>query len=278
MIRILVWIFGCCALAVGASGSHASDTVFRDIARIEGAGHLRVAIPASARPPYIVDVVGQEPQGFDIWLANELAHALGVELIVDRSARTAADVITLVSRGEVDVGLGGIGVTLEAAKRVRFSRPYVREPATLLVNRQKALSLQGTCPSLDEAGELLAQDGVVALTKGSSAETAVGALFPDASPRLYDDEDREFAAVLSGDVIIGVFDEAGARYRLHQSPGARIRARLCLGGGAIHQIAIAVRPDAPNLRDWIDIFLQRNLLDLTAQELLEFGEREKLWP
>jgi polar amino acid transport system substrate-binding protein len=278
VIRVVARICGLCALAVGAGGAHASETVFPDIARIEEAGHLRVAIPAPPDPPYVVDVAGGEAQGFDIWLAGELAKALGVELIVDRSARTAADVIARVSRGEADVGLGGIGVTLGAAKRVRFSRPYVREPATLLVNRQKALQFHGACPSLDEAGELLAQDGAVAVTRGSSAETAVSALFPDASPRLYDDEDREFAAVLSGDVIIGVFDEAGARYRLHQKPGARIRVRLCLGGGAIHQIAIAVRPDAPDLRNWIDIFLQRNLLDLTAQELLEFGEREKLWP
>lgn len=278
MIRVVAGICGCCALAVGAGGAHASETVFPDIARIEEAGHLRVALPASARPPYVVDVAGQEPQGFDIWLANGLAEALGVDLIVDRSAATAADVIARVSRGEVDVGLGGIGVTLEAAKRVRFSRPYVRESATLLVNMQKALPFHSACPSFEEVGELVVQEGMMAVAEGASAETAVRALFPDASPRLYEDEERLFAAVVSGDVMIGVFDEAGVHYRLHQDPGARIRVRLCVGSGAVHQIAIAVRPDAPDLRDWIDIFLQRHLLDLTAQELLEFGEREKLWP
>ena len=43
-------------------------------------------------------------------------------------------------------------------------------------------------------------------------------------------------------------------------------------------MAIAVRPDAPDLLRWVNTFLQVNLIDLTAEELLKFGEEEKLWP
>lgn len=124
----------------------------------------------------------------------------------------------------------------------------------------------------------MVREDMVVVAKGASAETAVRALLPDASSRLHQNKERLFAAVVSSDATIGVSDGAGAQYRLHQDPGAGIRLHLCVSSGAVHQIAIAVQPDAPDVRGLIDIFLQRHLLDLTAQELLEFGQREKLWP
>ena len=135
-----------------------------------------------------------------------------------------------------------------------------------------------TCPNLDEITEVLAKPGQVALQKGSRAEAIARKLVPDAAPRLYDDPHQQFDAILAGEVLISVHTEAQSRYLLHKQPSARIQVRSCLSGARSYLVAIASHPDSPDLQRWLDTFLEVELIDLTAEELLQFGEREELWP
>lgn len=265
-------------VAFWSRGGDAAETGFADLDRIIGAGRLVVALPALERPPYVVDVDGQEPQGVDPWLARQLAAALEVELQLDRSATSSDQLVDLVAAGNADLALGGILVTARRALEVRFSRPYVREAPSLLLHRRDTMPFHSTCPTLSEITGLLAEPDQVALQKGSQTEAIVHQLVPDAAPKLFDDPLEQFAAVLAGDVLVSIHNEAQSRYLLHQQPSARIQIRSCLGGARSHLVAIAVRPDAPDLLRWVDTFLEVELIDMTAEELLQFGEREKLWP
>ena len=259
-------------------GTHAADTSFADIGRIIGAGQLVVALPALTQPPYVIDVEGEAPQGFDPWLARKLAASLKVELQLDRTATSSDELVDLVAAGKADLALGGIFVTAERALKVPFSRPYVREAPSLLLNRRDTMPFQSTCPTLDEIIDLLIKPNQVAVQRGSKVEAVVRQLAPDAVPKLFDDPVEQFAAVVAGDVLISVHNEAQSRYLLREQPGTRIQIRSCLGGARSLLVAIAVRPDAPDLLRWVDTFLEVELIDLTAEELLQFGEREKLWP
>ena len=264
--------------ALPSNGADAAETSFADLDRIIGAGRLEVALPAYDRPPYVVDVAGQEPQGFDPWLARQLAAALEVELQVDRSATSSDELVGLVAAGKVDLALGGILVNARRALQVLFSRPYIREASSLLLHRRDTMPFHGTCPSLADITELLAEPDHVAMQKGGHNEALARRLVPDAAPKLFDDPLAQFAAVLAGEVLISVHNEAQSLYLLHQQPGARIKVRTCLSAARSHLVAIAVRPDAPDLLRWVNTFLEVELIDLTAEELLEFGEREELWP
>jgi polar amino acid transport system substrate-binding protein len=257
---------------------HTAETNFADIERIIEVGQLVVALPALAQPPYVIDIEGQGPQGFDPWLARKLAAALKVELQLDRTATSPNELVALVAGGKADLALGGIFVTAERALKVPFSRPYVREAPSLLLNRRDTMPFHSTCPTLDEIKDLLVKPNQVAVQKGSKVESVVHQLVPDAVPKLFDDPIEQFAAVVAGDVLISVHNEAQSRYLLHEQPSARIQIRSCLGGARSLLVAIAVRPDAPNLLRWVDTLLEVELIDLTAEELLQFGEREKLWP
>ncbi len=259
-------------------GANAAESGFANLDRIIGAGRLVVALPARQRPPYVVDVEGQEPKGFDPWLARRLADVLEVELQLVRSAKSSDDLVDLVAAGKADLALGGLLVTAERALKVRFSRPYIREAPTLLLHRRDTMPFHDTCPTLEEITEVLAKPGQVALQKGSRAEAVARQLVPDAAPKLYEDPNQQFAAILAGEVLISAHTEAQSRYLLRQQPSARIQVRSCLGGARSHLVAIAVRPDMPDLQRWLDTFLEVELLDLTAEELLQFGEREELWP
>lgn len=258
--------------------AHTAESSFADIERIIEAGHLVVALPVLARPPYVVDVEGQQFQGFDLWLARKLAAALGVELQLDRTAKSPDELVNLVAVGKADLALGGIFMTARQALKVRFSRPYVREAPSLLLHRRETMPFHGTCPTLEEITDLLVKPNQVAVQKGSKVEAIARQLAPDAAPRLFDDPVKQFAAVVAGDVLVSIHNEAQSRYLLHQHPSARIRIRSCLGGARSLLVGIAVRPDAPDLVRWINTFLAVELIDLNAEELLQFGQREKLWP
>ena len=278
MIRALCLAATTMIIGFWGHGGYAAESRFADVNRIIGAGRLVVALPARQRPPYVVDVEGQEPQGFDPWLARRLAEVLKVELQLDRSAKSSDDLVDLVAAGKADLALGGLLVTAERAMRVRFSRPYIREAPTLLLHRRDTMPFHDTCPTLDEITEVLAKPGQVALQNGSRAEAIARELVPDAAPKLYDDPHQQFDAILAGEVLISVHTEAQSRYLLRQQPSARIQVRSCLGGARSYLVAIAVRPDMPDLQRWLDTFLEVELIDLTAEELLQFGEREELWP
>jgi polar amino acid transport system substrate-binding protein len=265
-------------IAFAIRDGHTAETNFADIERIIKARQLVVALPALARPPYVIDVEGEAPQGFDAWLAHKLAAALDVDLRLDRSATTSDELVDLVSAGKADLALGGIFVTAERALRVRFTRPYVREAPSLLLNRRGTMPFHSTCPTLDEMKDLLIKPNQVAVHKGSKVEAVVRQLVPDAAPKLFDEPVKQLAAVRAGDVLVSIHNEAQSRYLLDQQPSARIQIRSCLGGARSLLVAIAVRPDAPDLQRWVDTFLEAELLDLTAEELLQFGKQEKLWP
>jgi ABC-type amino acid transport substrate-binding protein len=140
------------------------------------------------------------------------------------------------------------------------------------------MPFHNTCPTLDEMKDLLIKPNQVAVHKGSKVEAVVRQLVPDAAPKLFDEPVKQLAAVRAGDVLVSIHNEAQSRYLLDQQPSARIQIRSCLGGARSLLVAIAVRPDAPDLQRWVDTFLEAELLDLTAEELLQFGKREKLWP
>ena len=54
-------------------------------------------------------------------------------------------------------------------------------------------------------------------------------------------------------------------------PAARITLKLCLVGKQKDQIAIAVRPDAPNLTAWIDVVLDNVDLRLNPSGIFTLG-------
>jgi polar amino acid transport system substrate-binding protein len=199
-------------------------------------------------------------------------------LQLDRTGSSSDELIDLVAAGKADLALGGILVSARRAMKVHFSRPYIREAPSWLLNRRSTLSFHSTCPTLEEMIKLIGKPNQVALQKGSPAEEIARQLAPKGVPKLFDDPLKQFDAVLAGDVLVSIQSEAQARYLLQKKPSAQIKIRLCLGSARSRPVAIAVRPDAPDVLRWVNTFLQVNLIDLTAEELLKFGEQEKLWP
>lgn len=79
-------------------------------------------------------------------MANGLARRLGVELQFVRTAATHDELVAQVATGEVDVAVSSITRTVERAKVVRFSRPYLTQSVAVALNRVRALQENVACP------------------------------------------------------------------------------------------------------------------------------------
>src|SRR5208337_326418 len=76
--------------------------------------------------------------GVDIRLAENIAAKLGVKVEYNRNSTTFNEVVDTVARHEADIGIGSLSCTLERAKRVSFTKPYIILHQGLLINRVAA--------------------------------------------------------------------------------------------------------------------------------------------
>lgn len=74
-------------------------------------------------PPYGFLDANQQPDGFDVGVANLLAKYLGVKLNI--VPLVGANRIPFLMTGKVDMVIAGLGITPERAKQIAFSSPYM---------------------------------------------------------------------------------------------------------------------------------------------------------
>jgi polar amino acid transport system substrate-binding protein len=234
-----------------------------DIARILERGRLIVAIPDGAASPF-VERTEDRLGGTDVGLARDIATTFGVALALDPRTDSVEGVIDRVMRREADLGLGGIVLDLERAKRVRFSRPYAVLEQALLVNRGRLA--QAAAP--DPLAALNRADATIAL-RADRPDAAIRALLPEAAIRRYPSFAPDMVeAVSRGEVAAALGGEAEIGRALRATPDAPLRLRA-LTIAALRQSLAAVLPwDSIQLALWLDLFLERAGAPLSLDQLL----------
>ena len=124
----------------GASSNKASDNNSTDLLEtIQEKGKLVVGMSADYAPyefHYIdengKDVIG----GFDVDIANEIADAIGVELVIQEMDFDA--LVSALPAGKVDLVISGMNPTEERAKVVDFSEVYYNSKHGILVRAEDA--------------------------------------------------------------------------------------------------------------------------------------------
>ena len=99
---------------------------------IKAAGKLVLGTEAQYAPFEFIDMDGNYV-GCDIWLAQKIADALGVELEVMDMAFDG--IIPAVKAGQVDLGIAAFTVDPERAKEIDFSKVYQKDAQMLLVKK-----------------------------------------------------------------------------------------------------------------------------------------------
>lgn len=243
-----------------------------DMQRIMDRGKLVVAITAADVPPFVVTGADGKLAGHDIALAEGMARALGVPVAFDRSAGSADAVIDVVARHGADVGLSRLSETLDRAKRVRFSRPYLTLHRALLLNRPRFARLaQGR----DPVEVMRGLEAAIAVVDSSDREAAQR-LLPEARLRDYPRwEPDAVDAVLKGTVAAALGDELMVRRALAAQPEAPLLLRSVILPETHDPIGVALPWDSLQLLAWVDLYLETAAtpLDLDALLAIQGGRR-----
>jgi ABC-type amino acid transport substrate-binding protein len=246
--------------------------VFPDIQRILDAGVLRVAIRARDAAPMIMTDADGGPAGSEPDLARDLAKKLGVAVVFVRTADTYDEVVDVVARKEADIAVSYLSGGIQRARYVFFSRAYVRQSGRLAYNRARFAELRRdygvedlrAIEDIPVAPQL--RVGVIA---GSIYETNLERDFPRSPLRRFESLDEMMAALRSGEIFAALNGGLQLDYFMRRNPATAIYVAIDPDIRQPDDIRIAVRPDAPNLLRWIDLYLANHVGMLEDAEIVQ---------
>jgi glutathione S-transferase len=183
-------------------------------------------------------------KGFSEQLPNQTAVASGLEQLtaafrvlddkLGSSACLLGDAFTVADLnpastirepggdGKFDVGMGGISVTLERAKKAYFSAPYMREGKTPIAKCDSAAKFQ-------TIGDIDKPEVKLVVNPGGTNKKFARANIKSAQIMVFPDNTRIFHEIAEGCADLMITDASESRYQQKQHPGV-----LC-----------AVHPDKP---------------------------------
>lgn len=226
-------------------------------------GELKVGMFTYDSPPMVTTGENGETTGYDVEIATAIARALGVKLTIVRTESTAQGVIDQVARGDVDIGVSYLTRTVERAREVLFTRPYLTQDLTLLLNRVEAAKHGGKCPTTEEfVGELA--DTPIGVENGSAYAAELAAIDPKADLRRYDNLSDMMDALRGGDIAVSFQGDLVARHYLAVNPSMRVFAMLCKLPDWQEHIAIAVNGKEQALVPFLDVLLDQVRITATG--------------
>lgn len=238
MRRVLLSV----ALLLALARPAAADMPSR-LDAILASGTLRVGMPGDYAPFGLYDAARGTWQGLDVDMAQAMARALGVKLVLVQTSWPA--LLPDLLAGRFDIGAGGVSVTLARQARAFFSTPILQDGKTPITACGNAEKFQ-TLSQIDRPGVR------VIVNPGGTNEAFDRARLHAAEIVVFPDNTRIFDEIAAGraDVMITDATEAMVQHKRHPD--------LC-----------AVHPDHPfevsekayllprdvALQQWVDQFL-----------------------
>ena len=260
----LIFSFLFLILAFPGWAQSSSKDSYTDIEGIINRGELRVAITAVDQPPfYFVDRSGKLA-GYDIDIATKMAEELGVKLVITRDAPAFNDLVTLVASGKADLAISKLSKTLNRAKTVKFSTPYMTFKQGLLFNR---LQLAKVASEGEVNNYIRNYKGTIGVIAKSSYANYAKINFPHALIKEYQTWEDAVQALINGEVLSVYRDELEIKKVLSSIPQSSITLKPVYFKDLTDPIAIAVGKDNSQLLYWVNFFLESQK-KMTAEELL----------
>lgn len=229
-------------LATMLSAALAASPAKADLKEIISSGKVRIGISID-QPPYGFMDEKQQPAGLDVDLAKMVADALGVTLEIQQV--TGPNRIPFLLSNKIDICVCVIGATPERAKQIAFSSPYA--PNYIGVFGAKSIPVEN-------ASQLASH--TVGLQRGSTSDTALADLAPNAKIRRFDDDASYAAAFFSGQVDLFATSNVIARELAKKNPGKDISPKFVIRNAPPH---MGIRHGNPELLRWLDTFIFFNI-------------------
>ena len=214
------------ALADGTAAKRTADSAANSAAghgtlldRVPRRGVLRVCTTGDYRPFSHRDAKTGAYTGIDISMAGNLAKSLDAK--PKFVATTWAKLVDDLAAGRCDIGMGGVSVTLERARKAAFSEPYLTDGKTPIVRCEDEKKYQ-TLDDIDRPGVR------VVVNPGGTNEEFARAHIKRATLTVHPDNTTIFEEIVDGRADVMMTDASETRYQ------SKIHPELC-----------AVHPDKP---------------------------------
>jgi len=224
-----------------------------DIQKIIDRGKLIVAMTEYDNSPFFVKNKRGELEGLDMKIAQGLAQSLGVEVQLNRSARTFNEVVKIVAQGEADLAISKLSQTLNRAKKISFSHPYVTLRHGFLLNR---LQLTKAAKNQDTAEFLRHFEGKIGVINGSSYEVFAKQKFPNATIVTYSSWEDVIRGAIKGDILAAYRDELEVKKIVINQPNVALKFQTVALKDTQDPIAIALPWSSNHLLEFVNLYLK----------------------
>jgi len=262
LLRILLVILVLPAFSGGPAIG--KELVSPDMARILERGRLVVAVVMTEDYPFFTRTPQGNDTGFDIDMAQDIAERLGVGLEFNRKAATYDEVIDIVARKEADMGISDLTATLERAKKVSFTIPYLNLNTYILTNRRQAIAYR----HMSTRGIVNRQGVRIMAERGTSYVQFVKKEFPLVTVILHGETEEGLQEVLKGKAF-GLFaGEAYVKTLGRERPELYLYLESLMIEGLTDRIAIAVPWESDHLLAWLNLYLKTDKSGTTIDGIL----------
>ncbi|MEM8606459.1 MAG: transporter substrate-binding domain-containing protein [Myxococcota bacterium] len=211
--------------------------------RVLKSGELRVGMSADQPPLNVRDKNGQMI-GFEVDLAEGLAHALGVKLNI--VTMPFGQLLGALKKGKVDMVMSGVDITAERTKNFLFVGPYLLSGKSLLTT-DSALAKAETVEDINEANVKF-----VALAN-STSEAFIKRYLPQAKFTPVTDYEMGVAKVKSGEADAMIADMPACILAVLRNPDSGL---ITLSEPlSVEPIGIAITGKDPKFYNLIDNFV-----------------------
>ena len=215
------------------------DARAQAVSDIRTRGRLNVGVLKDFAPFGSLNKDG-DPVGFEVDVAEMVGHHLSVR--IGYVPLTAGERTAALTEGRVDVVAGQFGVTTERAMNVAFAAPHLLTDGALFAARGRTIERPEDMTGLK-----------IGVVWGSPADFFLTTAMAQKAELLRFESDAETLAALAGGKVDAISQvPQGVAAYVADHPGADMAQKLVLFNAAN---AMAVRPDAVALRQWLSTFV-----------------------
>lgn len=218
-------------------------------------------------PPFFMTNKQGKTIGVDTYLSKLLASELEVGIKILRTANTYDDVIDQVEKGEADLGVSDLSITLKRAQKVNYSDQYISIKKSILLNYKLFSELKKS--DTDSLRTFFRAGHKIGVVRGTSYVHFAKDEFPHAEIVLYDDWDSLLKALSQETISAAFYDQFSVQqviFSSHYNPFLYQAIDLSV---PTDKVAIAVPKTDLNFLNWINIFLKIRFKQLTIKNLLK---------
>lgn len=224
-----------------------------DIQRVIDRGRLVVAMHKNNYAPFFSDESGTL-KGYDVDLAYDIAKNLNIPQVeFIRTSDNFDDLVKMVAEFKADMTISYVSKTLSRQLKVLYTEPYIKLRTGILISR--SFAAQNNITEKNLLRELNRKNATFIAERGGSFFEFTRNVFPnvkliDAPSRneMYKSlVERKVDAVYNEEYLIKVF------FKKH--PGQAIYFKPIYLENTEDHIAIAIPPDAYNLKEWLNLYL-----------------------